>query len=108
MVVTRLIHVEHLLGRRVRDADGVVVGRIEELRAEVVDGETVITEIHLGPAALWERLGGFALQLPFARFLPVSPREYRVPWSSLDLSDPWHPMTRERRAQLKQTQGEER
>ncbi|HEV8448186.1 MAG TPA: hypothetical protein VGQ44_15255 [Gemmatimonadaceae bacterium] len=85
------LHVERLLGRRVRDDDGAVLGRIEELRADVIDGETVVTEIHLGPAALWERLGGYALQLPFFRLLPAAKRVSRVPWSKMDFSDPDDP-----------------
>jgi len=40
-------HVEHLLGRQVRDIDGRVVGRLEELRVEVVDGEYVVTSTTL-------------------------------------------------------------
>jgi len=103
----REIHVEHLLGRRVRDVAGAVVGRIEELRAEVIDGETVVTEIHLGPAALWERLGGFALQLPFVRFLPVARYEHRLPWSLVDLTDPDHPRVLERQANLRKVRVDE-
>jgi hypothetical protein len=73
------------------------------LRVDVIEGETVVTEFHLGPTAIWERLGGFALQLPFARFLPIARHEYRLPWSMLDLSDPDHPRVLERRSNLRQT-----
>ena len=87
----RELHVERLLGRRVRDVHGRVLGRIEEVRADVVDGDTVVTEIQLGPAGAWERFGGFALQLPFAKLLPIIRHGYRLPWATLDLSDPDHP-----------------
>jgi len=93
-------HVEHLLGRRVVDVDGQVVGRLEELRAEVVDGDTVVTEFHIGAGALLERIGAFVTQLPFLRYIPFSQRMYRVPWSQLDLSDTLRPRVRVRREEL--------
>jgi len=102
------LHAERLLGRRVRDIDGVVVGRIEELRADEIDGETVVTEIHLGAVGIWERLGGFALQLPFVRYLPITRYEQRLPWSLLDFSDPDHPRVLERRANLHRRGTEQR
>ena len=76
----REIHVELLLGRKVRDADDRVVGRIEELRSAIVDGERVVTEFHIGPAALLERIGVVASELPLLRLLGsgVAPRS--VPW----------------------------
>lgn len=85
------VHVEHLLGRRIRDVHGVVVGRIEELCVDDVDGQPCIVEIHAGPAALLERMGAFIHQLPFFALLPYSPALYRIPWSVLDLRDQRHP-----------------
>jgi sporulation protein YlmC with PRC-barrel domain len=101
MSPTGEVHIEQLLGRRVRDIDGAVVGRVEELCADVINGETVVTEIHLGAAALWERLGGFALHLPFVRFLPIARYEHRIPWSLVDLSDPENPRVLQPRAKLR-------
>jgi sporulation protein YlmC with PRC-barrel domain len=91
MAQGREVHVERLLGRRVRDFNGVVIGRLEELRCETVDGETVVVEVHVGPAALSERLGGFLFQLPFFRYIRFERWEYRVRWDQLDLADPDHP-----------------
>ena len=88
------VHVERILGRRVRDAEGRVIGRVEELRVDVIDREPVVTEWHLGPQALLERLGGAALRLPFFRRLHRHPKEYRVPWQLMDLSDPDRPRIR--------------
>ena len=93
-------HVEHLLGRRVVDAGGQVVGRLEELHAEVVDGELVVTEFHIGAGALLERVGEFVTQLPFLRYIPYSRHMYRVPWQQLDLSDTRHPRVRVRKENL--------
>jgi sporulation protein YlmC with PRC-barrel domain len=90
-LVDREIHVERLLGRRVHDSEGRMIGRLEEIVADVVDNETVVTEYHVGPAAFWERVGGFAVQLPFLGWLPVERRIYRIPWNVMDVSDPDRP-----------------
>jgi hypothetical protein len=45
------LHLEQLLGARVRDVRGDVAGRIEEYMVEAINGEWVITEYHLGTAA---------------------------------------------------------
>ena len=92
----REVHVEHLLGRRVRDASGKVVGRIEELRSDIVDGELVVLEFHLGPAALLERLGVALTLLPFVRLLGSSHEPRSVRWEMMDLDDPHHPRLRGR------------
>lgn len=95
-VRVREVYVEQLLGRTVRDSDGRVVGRIEELRSAIVDGERVVTEFHLGPAALLERLGIMASRLPLLRLLGSSKAPRSVSWESLDLDDPRHPRLRGR------------
>ncbi|MFI5228265.1 MAG: hypothetical protein ACHQWU_04305 [Gemmatimonadales bacterium] len=97
----REVHVEWVLGRRVRDSNGEVVGRLEELRCETVGGETVVVEVHVGPAALSERLGGFLFQLPFFKLLPSQRWEYRVPWDLIDFADPDHPRLRCARGELR-------
>jgi sporulation protein YlmC with PRC-barrel domain len=96
----REVHVERLLGRRVRDVDGVVVGRVEELCVEFVDGEPAVTEFHLGGAALLERMRGFIRQLPFFSQLPWTRTLYRVPWRDMDLADEHHPRVRRRKSEL--------
>ena len=90
---TREIHAEQLLGRRVRDVNGTILGRIEEMRMDVVDGETVITEFHVGPAALFERVGGFTAQLPFFGWL-AHRKFICVDWDALDISDVDRPVAR--------------
>jgi len=88
----REAHVEQLLGCRVRDERGRVIGRIEEMIVEVVDDEYVVTEFHLGTAALVERITGFVRQLPFFNFIPGAKRPIRVGWKEMDLSDPSKPI----------------
>jgi hypothetical protein len=93
-------HIERLIGRRVRDADGVVVGRLEEFRVALIDGDPVVTEFHIGPAALLERMGAFIHQLPFVSLLPWKPTMFCVEWSDMDLTDERHPRVRTRKADL--------
>jgi hypothetical protein len=86
-MTTREVHLELLLGRRVRDSRGRAAGRIEEVRAEREDLDCIVREFHLGPHALVERLS-----LPLVRIFRG--REHglrRVPWDRLDLRDPDHP-----------------
>ena len=99
------VHVERLLGRRVRDANGVVIGRIEELCVEIVDGDPVVTEFHVGSAALFERIGSFVHQLPFFSLLPWTPAMYCVSSADMDLEDVRHPRVRRRRAELARLDG---
>jgi sporulation protein YlmC with PRC-barrel domain len=95
------VHVEQLLGCRVRDSDGVVLGRLEDFRVEIVDGEAVVTEFHIGGAAVLERIAGFLSELPLIRYLPFRLTEYRVRWQDIDLSDGRRPRVVARKADLR-------
>jgi hypothetical protein len=97
------VNVEAILGHRVRDVDGAVIGRLEELECETIDGELVVTELHVGPAAVIERLGFFFVQLPFLRLLPIRVWEYRIPWQQVDLSDAGHVRVRCAKRELTRT-----
>jgi hypothetical protein len=100
-VSEREIQVQHLLGKKARDAEGRIVGRIEELLVENRDGEFVVTEYHLGPAAVIERIAGAAGQLPLLKHIPRGPRVvYCVRWDQMDLSDLDHPRVTVRSDQL--------
>jgi hypothetical protein len=80
----RETRLELLVGSRVRALRGAVVGRIEEVRAERRGASCFVTEYHIGPAALLERLS--------ARFLPFrQPRGFIAQWHQLDPSDPERP-----------------
>jgi hypothetical protein len=86
-VTPREVHLELLLGRRVRDSRGRAAGRIEEVLADREDLECVVREFHLGPHALVERLS-----LPLVRLLRGRSHGLRpVSWDRLDLTDPAHP-----------------
>jgi hypothetical protein len=75
---------EDLLGRRVLAPDGRFVGRIEEVAASQDGGEWIITEYHIGPQALLERV---ALRY-FGWAWPARARGYVARWDQID---PWGP-----------------
>jgi hypothetical protein len=82
-----------LLDRKVVDSEGVAMGRLEEARAEIIDGECRVVEFHIGGLSVLERLGSVALFGGLIRALGGR-RFYRihvVPADQLDLSDPRHP-----------------
>ena len=84
----REVHVELLLGRRVRDVNGEVVGRIMNVIAERRATECFVSEYHLGAAALLTRMGITGANLVG---IPARAQPIRVPWQCMDLSDPAHP-----------------
>jgi hypothetical protein len=55
----RLVRVEDLIGQRVRERSGRIIGRIEEIRAEPRGDRYEVTEYHLGSGAMLERLAIF-------------------------------------------------
>jgi hypothetical protein len=85
----KTVHVELLLGRLVRDAEGAKVGRIFAVQAEMEGADCVVREYELGASALLGRLG-----IPWWR------KPLRVPWDQLDLGDPERPRLRCRRDEL--------
>jgi sporulation protein YlmC with PRC-barrel domain len=88
------VKLELLLGRRVVDADGVRVGRIEEVLAEREGDELLVTEFHVGTYGLFERLSLLHVGTGLLRFLggrAKSPNPHRIPWEKMDLGDPEHP-----------------
>ena len=87
------VHVELLLGTKVRDAGGNVVGRIEELR---VDDNARVESYLIGASALVERLSAWTLVRPIARGLRARKvySVYDVGWQDMDLSDPKRPKLR--------------
>ncbi|HET8649682.1 MAG TPA: hypothetical protein VFL95_06560 [Gemmatimonadales bacterium] len=90
------IHLERLLGRKVRDPDGRSAGSIEEIAAEDGSGEWLVTEYITGPVGALERLAAYGPGLWLLGWLGAgkSPNGYRIPWDQLDLSEPEHPRLR--------------
>jgi hypothetical protein len=84
------VRLELLLGRKVRDPEGVPVGRILSVMAELEGEDCVVREYHLGTAALLAQLGISV----FGR------KPLRVPWDLMDLSDPERPRLRCLKAEI--------
>jgi sporulation protein YlmC with PRC-barrel domain len=105
-VSRREVSLTDLLGRKVRDVDGRVVGRLEELLAEIELRETgsdyVVREYHVGTYGLFEALAGGAFAQRLLRRLGrlTGYRRYRIPWSWLDISQPSHPRVMRRKEEL--------
>jgi len=91
------LNLELLIGRRVVDANGEKTGRIEEVVAETIDGELVVTEFHVGQFALAERLSIYHFANWILRRFGAranSSNALKIPWDKLDLDDPEHPRLR--------------
>lgn len=93
----REVRIEQLIGRRVRDADGRAVGRIEEMTCAIELHERgrdyMVRTLQVGTFGALDALGGSrVLRLLLGVLLPR--RAYRcleVPWNRIDLSDPTRP-----------------
>ena len=84
----KTVHFELLLGRKVRDSEGKKAGRILAVLAVNQGEDCVISEYHLGTAALLTRLGFSAGMIAG---LPIHSEPLRVPWEKMDLRDPHKP-----------------
>jgi hypothetical protein len=80
------VRLDRLLGRQVLAGNDRSIGRLEDFRAEVRDGECVITEYVIGPAGLLERL-----DLNVRLLLTPRQRGYVARWDQLDISDELRP-----------------
>src|SRR4051812_15663189 len=103
----RWIHLEQLVGRKVRDSQGAAAGRIQEVHAKTENGQTLVTEYVLGKQGLMERLSISGVSMSILRNLRAlqSPAEssHHVPWKMMDLSDPRRPRLRCTNGQLRST-----
>ena len=104
-MTAREVRLERLLGRKVVDAAGEVIGRLEEVIAEVRvharGSDHVVREFHVGKYAMLERLGAGPLGRELVRLLGVRHEGYAVPWEEMDLSEPERPRVRVGKSRLK-------
>ena len=100
------IHLEQLVGRRVVDARGRHIGRIEEVRAERRDAEWIVGDYVLGIGGLVERLAAGPLVRNVLGRLARAVERRTVPWDELDLTDPERPRLRHTLAELRRRAGE--
>ena len=92
----REIPLHHLVGRTVRDADGCVIGRIQELSVEIElhehGNEYVVREFHVGAFGVLEALMGSRLAQQLASVLRLGhPGRFTIPWELMNVDDPDHP-----------------
>lgn len=98
---SRELHVESLLGTRLRDESGTSLGRIEEIVVEVRGTDWVIVELHVGPGAMLERVAELTTLVPAFGFLRRRlAKRYRVPWDQVNVSDSARPRATVRHGQL--------
>ncbi|HET9797306.1 MAG TPA: hypothetical protein VFP90_04935 [Gemmatimonadaceae bacterium] len=93
----RTIALCDILGRKVRDSEGRLVGRIEELNAEIdlqADGnDYVVTSVSVGRFGALDMIatGRFVQNLVRRVARLVGYRRYEIPWDWLDFGDPARP-----------------
>ena len=96
----REVRVERLAGRRVRDGEGRLVGRIEEMLCEVVlhghGRDYVVTTFRIGAFGWVDALAGSVLSRELLKTVgrAFGYRALHVGWERMDLTDPEHPRLR--------------
>jgi|ERR1043165_3059223 sporulation protein YlmC with PRC-barrel domain len=88
------IHVELLVGRRVRAMNGWVIGRLEEIRVKQESRGAFVEEFLTGSYGLLERLAALSIGRAILKAFGARRKSYRIPWDQLDLSDPEKPRLR--------------
>jgi len=76
------VRIDRLLGRQVVSANGRPAGRLEEFRAEIRDGECIITGYVIGLAGLASRLG-----VGVRALISLPSVGYVARWDQIDLSN---------------------
>ena len=90
--MSKQINIELLLGKKVFGLNNQRIGRIEEIAAELRDGECYLTEYHAGSYAFFERVSASSIGRPILSLLGSwIKKSYAIPWDKLDLSDPARP-----------------
>jgi hypothetical protein len=95
--------VELLIGRRIVDVNGDLIGRLEEIVAELVDDEYRIREYHVGAFAAFERVGAGMLGRSLLRLIGGGRvyDGYVIPWDRMDLTDAERPRTTVAKSELR-------
>jgi len=109
-VSTRTVSLDDLVGRVVHDADGRRIGRIEELKAEIVlergGNEYVVTQYGVGRWGPFDAIanGHFVQQLVRRVTRGAGYVHYDIPWDWMDLSDLEHPRVTRVESEVPRTQ----
>jgi hypothetical protein len=97
------LHLELLLGKRVRDMTGRPIGRIEEFRADQEEGYWIVHEYLVGRYGLYERLAAWSIIRALFGGHRRGASGYRIRWDQLDATDPAQLRLRCRREELVRT-----
>jgi sporulation protein YlmC with PRC-barrel domain len=89
----KLVHLEKVSAKKIRDLDGKLAGRLEEVHADWQGDECVVTHYTIAPR------GTFVLRQ--MGFMQVS--AYVVPWDRMDFTDPDKPKLKCRISELTRT-----
>ena len=83
------VNLELLIGKRVRALNGKSIGRLEEVHAELREGECFVEEYLIGSYAAFERLSAWSIGRAILKLFGATKAHggYRVPWDKLDLTD---------------------
>ena len=106
---TRTVSLDDLVGRVVHDADGKRIGRIDELKAEIVlehgGNEYVVTWFGVGRWGPFDAIasGHFVQQLVRRITRAVGYVHYDIPWDWMDLTDVAHPRVMRAEGELRKT-----
>jgi hypothetical protein len=92
----KTVRLDLLMGHRVRDVEGRVVGRLEEVRMERRGADWVAVEFHLGAGAALERYSASVFGLP-----RNAQRGWAATWEQMDWTEPRTPRLRCRRDELR-------
>lgn len=84
--MSREVRLDGVLGREVVAGNNRTIGRVEEFRAEVRGGACEITDVVIGVAGLYERLG-LGVRMLFGK----GRGGYVARWDQIDLTDPDRP-----------------
>ena len=97
------IHIELLLGTKVRDVDGKEIGRIEEFHVQRDESSCRVEAYLVGASAVVDRLSAWTLVRPIEKLLHSRKllTLYEIPWQDMDLSDPQQPKVRTAKRDLR-------
>jgi sporulation protein YlmC with PRC-barrel domain len=96
-VSARTVSLHDLVGRVVHDADGRRIGRIEELKAEIVlergGNDYVVTRFSVGRWGPFDAIAGGRIVQQLVRRITRATNyvHYEVPWDLMDFTDLEHP-----------------
>lgn len=102
---TREVRLHHLIGRRVHDVDGRLLGRLEELRAEIDlhdrGNDYQVVEFQVGGFGAFGAMAAGRFTRHVLRGIGLAGDRYLIPWELVDLSDPERPRVTRRKSELR-------